>query len=153
MIESSKRVLVVLFNLRGAHLSEILVFFFKQWEVTIHVLTRWATALTLSWEQVWAPCVRHPLTRPCAPSASIWNRVCSSPGQNPEARSYTLLQGIFPTQGSDPGLPHCRRVLYQLSPRGRPLVSSRGVWASSWATDPEHHAPHNLSLLPAHSGC
>ena len=29
--------------------------------------------------------------------------------------SLSLLQGIFPTQGSDPGLPHGRRILYQLS--------------------------------------
>ena len=29
--------------------------------------------------------------------------------------SRSLLQGIFPTQRSDPGLPHCRRILYQLS--------------------------------------
>ena len=27
----------------------------------------------------------------------------------------SLLQGIFPTQGSNPALPHCRRILYQLS--------------------------------------
>ena len=29
--------------------------------------------------------------------------------------SLSLLQGIFPTQGSNPGLPHCGRILYQLS--------------------------------------
>ena len=27
--------------------------------------------------------------------------------------------GIFPTQGSNPGLPHCSRILYQLSHKGR----------------------------------
>ena len=31
-----------------------------------------------------------------------------------------LLQGIFPTQGSNPGLPHCRQILYQLSHKGSP---------------------------------
>ena len=31
--------------------------------------------------------------------------------------SPTLLQGIFPTQGSNPGLPHCRQILYQLATR------------------------------------
>ena len=40
-----------------------------------------------------------------------WN----SPGKNMGVGSCSLLQGIFPTQGSNPGLPHCRRVLYQLS--------------------------------------
>ena len=42
---------------------------------------------------------------------SPWN----SPGQNTGVGSLSLLQGIFPTQGSNLGLWHCRRVLYQLS--------------------------------------
>ena len=42
---------------------------------------------------------------------SPWN----SPGQNTGVGSLSLLQGIFSTQGSNPGLPHCRRILYQLS--------------------------------------
>ena len=40
------------------------------------------------------------------------------PGQNTGVGSLSLLQGIFPTQGSSPGLPHCRRFLYQLSQNG-----------------------------------
>ena len=31
---------------------------------------------------------------------------------------HFLLQGIFPTQGSNSGLPHCRQILYQLSLQG-----------------------------------
>ena len=38
----------------------------------------------------------------------------NSPGKNPGVGCHALLQGIFPTQGSNPGLPHCRRVLYHL---------------------------------------
>ena len=49
---------------------------------------------------------------------SPWN----SPGQNTEAGSCSLLQGIFPTQGSNPGLLHCRRILYQLSHQGSPRI-------------------------------
>ena len=45
---------------------------------------------------------------------SPWN----SPGQNTGMGSHSLLQGIFPTQGSNSGLPHCRRILYQLSRQG-----------------------------------
>ena len=41
----------------------------------------------------------------------LWN----SPGQNTGVGSLSLLRGIFPTQGSNPGLLHCRRILYQLS--------------------------------------
>ena len=44
---------------------------------------------------------------------SPWN----SPGQNTGVGSLSLLQGIFPTQGSNPGLPHCRWICYQLSHR------------------------------------
>ena len=44
-----------------------------------------------------------------------------SPGQNTGAGSLSLLQGIFPTQGSNPGLPHCRWILYQLSHQGTAL--------------------------------
>ena len=36
--------------------------------------------------------------------------------------SLSLLQGIFPTQGSNPGLPHCRQILYQLSHKGSPRI-------------------------------
>ena len=43
-----------------------------------------------------------------------WN----SPGQNTGAGSLSLLQGIFPTQGLNPGLPHCRWILYQLRHKG-----------------------------------
>ena len=49
---------------------------------------------------------------------SPWN----SPGQNTGVGSLSLLQGIFPTQGSNPGLPHCRQILYQLSHQGSPRI-------------------------------
>ena len=47
-----------------------------------------------------------------------WN----SPGQNIGVGSLSLLQGIFPTLGSNPGLPHCRQILYQLSHQGSPRI-------------------------------
>ena len=45
---------------------------------------------------------------------SPWN----SPGQNTGVGSLSLLQEIFPNQGSNPGLPHCGQMLYQLSHKG-----------------------------------
>ena len=39
----------------------------------------------------------------------------------------SLLQGIFPTQGLDPGLPHCRQIFYQLSHKGSPRIL---VWVA-----------------------
>ena len=41
----------------------------------------------------------------------------NSPGQNAGVGSLSLLQRIFLTQGLNPGLSHCRRILYQLSQR------------------------------------
>ena len=43
-----------------------------------------------------------------------------SPGKNAEVGCHALLQGIFPTQGSNLGLPCCRQILYQLSYQGSP---------------------------------
>ena len=48
---------------------------------------------------------------------SPWN----SPGQNTGVDILSLLQGIFHTQGWNPGLPHCRLILYQLSRKGSPM--------------------------------
>ena len=50
------------------------------------------------------------------------NRPWNSPGQNTGVGSLSLLQGIFPTQGLNPGLPYCRRILYQLSHKGSTLL-------------------------------
>ena len=63
---------------------------------------------------------------------SPWN----SAGQNTGVGSHSLLQGIFPIQGSNPGLPHCRRIVYQPSHKGSPRIlewvaypfSSRSSW-------------------------
>ena len=49
---------------------------------------------------------------------SLWN----SPGQNTGVGGLSLLQGILPTQGLNPGLPHCRQILYQLSHKGSPRI-------------------------------
>ena len=43
-----------------------------------------------------------------------------SPGKNTGVGCHALLQGIFPTQGWNPGLPHCRQILYRLSHQGSP---------------------------------
>ena len=45
-----------------------------------------------------------------------------SPGKNTRVGCLALLQGIFPTQGSNPSLPHCRRILYRLSHQGSKFI-------------------------------
>ena len=54
---------------------------------------------------------------------SPWNSLSQNTGMG----SLFLLQGIFPTQGSNPGLPHCKWILYQLSHKGSPKE-----WAIHW---------------------
>ena len=49
---------------------------------------------------------------------SSWN----SPGQNTGVGCLSLLQGIFPTQGLNPGLLHGRQILDQLSYQGSPTL-------------------------------
>ena len=50
--------------------------------------------------------------------SSPWN----SPSQNTGVGSLCLPQGIFPTQGLNPGLPHCGQILYQLRHQGSPGI-------------------------------
>ena len=47
---------------------------------------------------------------------SPWNSL----GQNTGVGSLSVFQGIFPTQGWNPGLQHCRQILYRLSRKGSP---------------------------------
>ena len=48
-----------------------------------------------------------------------------SSGKNTGVGSHSLLQGIFLTQGTNLGLPHCRQILYHLSHQGSQIYSSR----------------------------
>ena len=80
--------------------------------------------------------------------ATPWTSPWNSPGQNTGVGSLSLLQGIFPSQGSNPGLPHCRQILYQVSHKRSPRILewvaypfSRG---SSW--------PRNLTWISCIAG-
>ena len=45
-----------------------------------------------------------------------------SPSQNSGVGNLSLLQGISPTEGLNPSLPHCRPILHQLSHKGHPRI-------------------------------
>ena len=70
------------------------------------------------------------------PASSIHG---DSPGKNTRVDCHALLQGIFPTQGSNPGLPHCRWSLYHLNHQGSPvslgklweIVKDREAWRAA----------------------
>ena len=74
----------------------------------------------------------------CSPPGSSVHG--DSPGKNTGVGSHALLQGIFPTQGLNPGLLHCWQVHYYLSHQGSPWILewvacsfSRGSsWLGNW---------------------
>ena len=73
---------------------------------------------------------------------NTWN----SPGQNTGVGSHSLLQGTFPTQGSSPGLLHCRQIVYHLSHQGSPctwLLEDK-IWAHRLILPP------TFCILPSH---
>ena len=78
-----------------------------------------------------------------------WN----SPGQNTGVGSCCLHQGIFPTQGLNPGLPHCRQILYQLSHQGSPRILEWVAYPFSSGSSPPGIEPGSPALqvdsLPA----
>ena len=76
---------------------------------------------------------------------SPWNSL----GQNTGVGSLSLLQGIFPTQGSNPGLPHCRQILYQLTTR-EALVRELIIFVNSWTLQnsgiPQSHSSSKMTM-------
>ena len=60
------------------------------------------------------------------------HRPRNSPGQNTGVGSLSFLQEIFPTQGLNPGLPHHKRILYQLSHKGSPSKMNLIVPTLEW---------------------
>ena len=67
--------------------------------------------------------MRVSIAQSCLTLWTPWN----SPGQDTGVGSRSLLQGIFPTFGSNPGIPHCRWILYQLNHHGSPLHCHRFI--------------------------
>ena len=89
--------------------------------------------MTTSWDLV---CESHSVMANSLQPHGLWNFL----GQNTGVSSLSLVQGIFPTQGSNTDLLHCRQILYQLSHKGGPRMlewvaypfSSRSSWPRNW---------------------
>ena len=64
--------------------------------------------------------------------------------ENTGVGSLSFLQRIFPTQGSNLGLLHCRQILYCLSHQGHP---SDGQTINHWKWTPSNHLPNGPSLV------
>ena len=90
---------------------------FNNWKMTIFLIKeRWTSFSLCKHVKVKVAQSCPTLCNPM--DYSPWN----SPGQNTGWSSLSLLQGIFPTQRPNPGLLHCRRILYQLSHKGSPRI-------------------------------
>ena len=74
--------------------------------------------MLLCWVAQLCPTVCNPMD--CSPPGSSTHS--DSPGKNIWVGCHALLQGIFPTQGLNPGLLHCRWILYRLSHQGSPRI-------------------------------
>ena len=61
--------------------------------------------------------------------------------------AFPFSRGIFPTQGSKPGLPYCRQILYQLSYEGSPLGLKGGIDVTGSSQDGWRYAGQALSSL------
>ena len=90
--------------------------------VTLHHLLCWSSHLQMA--VLCGAVLSHPvLSDSLRPHGLLPARLLcpwDSPGKNTAAGCHALLQGIFMTQGSNPGLPHCRWILYHLRYQGSP---------------------------------
>ena len=82
---------------------------------------------------------------------------CSPPGsfvhgdslcKNTRAGCHALFQGIFPTQGLNPGLPHCRQILYKLSYQGSTLGAKLTKWKRRCVSRVGRDIIYAMSNLP-----
>ena len=103
-----------------------------------YILVKWSESCLVVSDSLWP----HGLYSP-------WN----SPGQNTWMGSLSLLQRIFQTQGSNPGFPHCRRILNQLSHKGSPCFWFYSVQSLScvWLFMTPWTATHQVSLFITNS--
>ena len=86
----------------------------------------WGTSNYLKWQKV-------KVAQWCL---TLWDPR-NSPGYNTGVDSLSLLQGIFPTQGSNPGLLHCRQILYQLRHKGSLQMAERVLQTLTCLTSPD----------------
>ena len=101
------------------HLVKAMVFPVVMYGCEFDYKETWASKNWCFWTVVLEKILRVPWTARWSHGLySPWN----FPGQNTGVGSLSLLQGFFLTQGWNPGLPHCRRFLYQLSHKGTPRI-------------------------------
>ena len=103
---------------------------------------------SLSHVQLFATCRLCPTRLLC-----LWN----CPDRNTGVGCHFLLQGMFPTQGSNRGLFHCRQILYNLSHQRDPFISetppqNRNTCQDACALEQQSLIQH-CTLVLCTSGC
>ena len=115
--------------------SKVLLICFRSW------MSSFPASLTLSFSLVLGPSESERESRSVMSDSlqphglfNTWN----APGQNTGVGSHSLLQGIFPTQGSNPGLPHCRHPISSSLHQAPPSMgfSRQEYWSGLPFTSP-----------------
>ena len=81
----------------------------------------------------------------CSPPGSSVH--ADSPGKSPGVGCHALLQGIFPAQGSNPSLPHCRWILYHPSHQGSPTKGRARIQVLILTPDLSHFDPRTKDCV------
>ena len=87
-----------------------------------HKLYHQAGLIWEEWVSEWSRSAVSDSVRPHRLQPTRLPHPWDSPGKNTGVGCHFLLQGIFPTQGSNPGLPRCRQIPYQLSHKVSPRI-------------------------------
>ena len=102
------------------------------------------TPLVVQWLRLYFHYRGHRLDPWLKKFHSPWN----SPGQNTGVGSLSFLQKVFPIQGSNPGIPHCRWIIYHLSYQGSPNkhyeVEVKVTQSCSTLCDPKDYTVHGI---------
>ena len=116
---------------------------------------------TQQWPQDWKRSVLIPIPKKVkgesrsvmSTSATLWVVTHQAPlsmefsSQEYWRGCHSLLQGIFPTQGSNLGFLHCRQILYHMSHQGSPQLrvrTSPGYWPREWVLSGSSHSLRTL---------
>ena len=94
------------------------------------------------------PTLCEPLA--CRATGSFVRR--DSPGKNTGVGCHALFSGIFPTQGSNPGLPHCRHILYHLSHHGSLDATKTSLFILSFRSPHHENLTGHLVLKTSQEG-
>ena len=114
----------------------------KDWFIYLSIYVKTRMALTSIMKKMKLLSTQHTVVSDSLQPRGLWptRLLCpwNSPGKNTAVDSHSLLQGIFLTQGLNPGLLHCRQILYYLSCHGSTQSSCSashsdiaGLWPSS----------------------